>query len=86
MRFVSNVVRESGHSLHEVYRLAVQYGLNEHWDYISTEFEMPFEDEFRAYSKKIPYPNEEALAINMLKDICTIYQYTKDSEVLSVPE
>ena len=86
MQFVANVIRESGHSLHEVYRLVVQYGLNEHWDYISSEFEVSFEDAYRAYSEKIPYPNEEALAINMLKDICAIYQYTKDSDVLTTPE
>lgn len=86
MRFVANVIRVSGHSLHEVYRLVVQYDLVEYWDYISSEFEVPFEDAFRAYSEKIPYPNEDALAISMLKDICTIYQYTKDSDVLTTPE
>lgn len=86
MRFVANIIKESGHPLHEVYRLAVQYGLNEHWGYISSEFETSFRDAFRAYSEKIPYPNEDALAISMLKDICTIYQYTKDSDILKVPE
>lgn len=86
MQLLASVIREGGYSLHEVYRLAVQDGLNEYWDCISAELELPFEDMYHNYEKQIPYPNEETVAISLLRDLCTVYQYTKDSDVLTVPE
>lgn len=86
MRLLANIIRENGNHLHEVYRLAVQYGLHEHWDYISSDLDIPIEDVLHNYSHQIPYPNEDALAISLLRDLCTVYQYTKDSDVLTVPE
>lgn len=86
MQLLASVIRENGNSLHEVYRLAVQYSLNEYCDRISAEPDLPFEDALRDYAEQIPYPNEEALAISLLKDLCTVYQYTKDFDILTLPE
>lgn len=86
MQLLANVISENGYQLHEVYRLAVQYGLSEYWERISAELDSPFEDALRDFTEQIPYPNEDALEISLLRDLCTVYQYTKDSDILTVPE
>ena len=86
MQLLARVIRESGHSLHEVYRLAIQYNLIDHWEVINTALDLPFEEAFRNFIEQVPYPNEDAISISLLRDLCTVYQYTKDSDILTVPE
>lgn len=81
LNLLAGIIAENRTPLHEVYRLAVEYGLGGYWDEVCSH---PVE--ISAWRANIPYPNEEALPIRLIVDICRVYQYTKDSEELSADD
>lgn len=86
MKILANIILESGKPLHEVYHHTVRYGLEDKWNEISDTLEVPIEDAILELKNQVPYPNREALLLRLLQEICIIYQYTKDSDVLTAAE
>lgn len=86
MQILVGIIWENGLSLHEVFRIAVRRSMEPYWKEICQEPEILLEDAICNFTAQIPYPNEEALTISLLQDICIAYQYTKDTDILTAEE
>jgi len=83
---VSSVLSENGYADHEAFRLASDYGLAGRWGDIEIMRNRGSTELISKWKGALPYPSEEALSAKLLGDICRAFQFTKNSEVLTIEE
>ena len=82
---ISAILKDNGLPLFELFRTVVDNGLECYWKKINQE-EKDINNFVLQWQDKIPYPYEEAIALKLIGNICSILQFTKQNEALNASE